>query len=804
MILHRILHSILPTLLLLLPILTACAGNTSSTQAPIQAASMLQSVRQPMPFPEVGSSSVKAAQIITTTPYLDQIDISLDDVKYLPLVESEMPLNSAERDLLTQNGFVVSDRYNWDRFVEAYAWIYWKDLPVLITTDSILHAFHQSYVDLLIDLEMSTMKPQLAAMLETTRTTLAEQQLANTDAALEPLYIDVDTYLAVAQHLLQQQESTEPDVQEYVALATDATAYAEVDLFGEAREIDFTLFKPRAHYAYIPEWPDPVERDLRGYFRAMSWLGQVDFRFVSYNPLTNEPEIDPPQIVAAAILRDAVDETDQRMSLNVVNGILELLIGRSDNTTLTDFDRFLVDAELNTPAEILAADEAGMLELFTTNDYGQQRITGQLLQRHTGNNSDQPVPRPTSFLLLGQRFALDSFVLSELVYDRLMVDDEPIYRALPSPLDVMAALGNPRAETHLESELAGYQYGPYLDNLQQTITDLPADYWRAPVYNQWLGLFRTLNAPSTDDNFPLAMRTSAWADKMLQTQLGSWTQLRHDNILYVKQSFTQEQVSCEYPAGYVEPYPAFYAAMALLAEDVGQVLASMPLPANGNNSETRSQIIIYLNNLADVSSQLEILAEKELRLEEFTPDEEIFIKSMIKREVHSRHAGCTMVTEVLWDGWYASLFYNRDDDPALIADVHTNPTRDPKSALYPPRVLHAATGPASAQFLTVDTDEGTTLYVGPAYSYFEVVTVGDESTPPERYNDDEWRAILADGPYPSAPNWTESFRLPIEDEANALQLPSDAEIRFRPIGVDPGASFVNPADFPSVFLPLIR
>jgi len=442
-------------------------------------------------------------------------------------------------------------------------------------------------------------------------------------------------------------------------------------------------------------------------------------------------------------------------------------LGRSDNTTLPDFDRFLADAELNTPAEILTADEATLLELLTTNDYGQQRITGQLLSRNVANDSDEPVPRPTSFLILGQRFALDSFVLSELVYDRLMVDGEPIERALPSPLDVMAALGNPRAETHLESELSEYQYGPYLNNLQQTITDLPADYWRAPIYNQWLGLFRTLNVPSTDDNFPQALRTSAWADKMLQTQLGSWTQLRHDNILYVKQSFTEDQALCEYPAGYVEPYPAFYAAMETLAEDVSLVLGSIPLSTNS----ARNQITTYLNNLADVSGQLKILAEKELRLEEFTPEEESFLKSMIKRDVHSEQVGCTMEIEVFWDGWYASLFYERDDDPALIADVHTNPTRDPASALYPPRVLHAATGPASAEFLIVDTDEGSTLYVGPAYSYFEVITEGDSSTPPERYNDEEWRSLLSAGSYPPAPNWTQSFRLPIEGRASALQLP---------------------------------
>ena len=42
----------------------------------------------------------------------------------------------------------------------------------------------------------------------------------------------------------------------------------EIELFGKDRTIDFTLFKPRGHYAPLPA--------LRQYFRAMMWLGKID------------------------------------------------------------------------------------------------------------------------------------------------------------------------------------------------------------------------------------------------------------------------------------------------------------------------------------------------------------------------------------------------------------------------------------------------------------------------------------------------------------------------------------------------
>lgn len=115
---------------------------------------------------------------------------------------------------------------------------------------------------------------------------------------MEPLYADVDTYLAVTHQLLQETDSTDETVQRYVTLATDASQYASVELLVSIpeleRRIDFTLFKPRAQYAEIPE--------LQGYFRAMSWLGLVDFRLVAYDSLTSDPILDQEAIAAAAIL----------------------------------------------------------------------------------------------------------------------------------------------------------------------------------------------------------------------------------------------------------------------------------------------------------------------------------------------------------------------------------------------------------------------------------------------------------------------------------------------------------------------
>ena len=55
-------------------------------------------------------------------------------------------------------------------------------------------------------------------------------------------------------------------------------------------------------------------------------------------------------------------------------------------------------------------------------------------------------------------------------------------------------------------------------------------------------------------------RTEAWGRRMLNTQLASWAELRHDTILYAKQSYTGG-ASCEFPDALVDPNPAFFARL---------------------------------------------------------------------------------------------------------------------------------------------------------------------------------------------------------------------------------------------------
>ena len=130
-----------------------------------------------------------------------------------------------------------------------------------------------------------------------------------------------------------------------------------------------------------------------------------------------------------------------------------------------------------------------------------------------------------------------------------------VQRRVPGALDgAFSVLGNDQIVPELVAQMKGtfpdqnrphalkFRDGlPYQHNLaavRAVMDSQEPSAWDSNIYMNWLACLRELSAPTTDAKFPEAMRTRPWAMKTLDTQLASWTQLRHDTILYAKQSYT--------------------------------------------------------------------------------------------------------------------------------------------------------------------------------------------------------------------------------------------------------------------------
>ncbi len=728
------------------------------------------------------SSEASCLSEFSSTKYalfLEKLSFAPEEARYAQEIKQAFNLTVNEMARLQDNGFVVTDRLTFADFSNAYAYIYWKDLPVVITTDSILQSIHKTYDDLLMRLEVKILAPQLVNFLSQVRQQLRTNADANTNPELASLYTDVDSYLSVPLALFASEvEITDVSTEaiNYIELAQQSSTIAPVTLFGGTRKVDFSLFKPRGHYTKI-------ER-LQRYFRAMNWLAHVDFRLVEYD-VNGKPQLNSKHIAAAVLLHQAIKSANQRTAWQTFDHLISTFVGQSDNMTLPDLERFLTDAGIQT-AVIEQEKSSQLLTLLTSGDYGQQQITGQLLV--VAQDNPKPQSRPISFMMLGQRFSIDSYIMSQLVFDQLRINNQKVLRPLPSPLDVMYVLGNERAKTHLQTELTQYGYLENLDSLRALVKNYAPTFWTSSTYNRWLNSLRALNVNSTGSKYPQAMQTAAWADKMLHTQLASWAQLRHDNILYIKQSFSFG-ITCEYPAGYVEPYPAFYAAVRDYAQVGYDTFMSLDLTTDEKAQQVLSQIenlpakdyfsnvdwilpdnvlikaLAYFRHLKYVATMLQTMAEKELRLEPFNETEEDFIKNttILQRE----SVGCGEIREE-WQGWYPQLFPWQDESPVLIADIHTNPNTEPP--LAPPSILHVATGSVAAMILIADTDEGPTMYVGPSFTYYEIIEKGEAGIHPTRQTDQDWKKLLQNNPIP--PDWTTSFRLPTASQSSSyLSVP---------------------------------
>src|SRR5262249_23211927 len=127
---------------------------------------------------------------------------------------------------------------------------------------------------------------------------------------------------------------------------------------------------------------------------------------------------------------------------------------------------------------------------------------------------------------------------------------------------------------------------------------------------------------------------------------------------------------CAYPDAYVEPYPAFFAALSALADRGAALVDRLDF---GRSSRQKRLIVNYFRKFQGVATTLRGMAEVERRGEPIDAQHLDFINHAVSWD--ARSAGCTMLIEP--SGWYADLHYDRKvitrHEPT-IADVHTQPT----------------------------------------------------------------------------------------------------------------------------------
>ena len=668
--------------------------------------------------------------------FTDQINTNYEDALYFDTLDAFYNFTEFEKSLINDHGFMVSERLKRISFGESFLQIFHHDFPVFVSTDAILHAFHISYDRILTDMEVGLLQDRLIELLWDLRNSIG--QLHNnysSNPEMMAMLQDVDLYVTVPLLLLEENATPYYPENQLMIDSCLSWIYAEqggipATIFSSTcRVMDWSQFKPRGHYVYDPQKP----YNLEGYFRAMMWLGRIELYLIAPD---SYPVLCPPQTfqdiqrqaIDAFLIDELYDIANTYSIYQEMEHILKFFVGESDNVTLDNLDYLKQAISLNNPTELL--DSLKMVEFQDTlanQAFAYQLILSQIL--YSDPMSPDSIRPASAFLMFGQRFVIDSYVTGSVVFDRILYYGEKICRLFPSTLDVLFSLGNNASAQLLIGELNEYHYSSNLAALRYLIDHYDNEFWASSIYNYWLNSIRKLTPPEDRSSLPAFMQTAAYWQEKMNTQLNSWTELRHDNLLYAKQSYTGGTV-CSYPYSFVEPFPEFYSALNALSNEAYDYFTSLNFP----DPAIKNKIIYYYGRCKGITDTLKTICEKELTGTPFTSAELAFLSGMI---YETGQSGPSL------DGWYTQLYYDDIfrgefgyeglmESDHIVADIHTTPTDCGGGMIG--AISHVGTGNVNLGLFVTENQYGElTAFIGPVTSYYEYRTMNFL-----RLTDDEW------------------------------------------------------------------
>jgi len=695
------------------------AGTVSPSPAaakPTVPAAELAVSLEPGTFADLAYSSAEVAAQVK--PYRVAADLSnLANRRLLPT------LTPQQRQALVSNAFV-----GWPTQEQQLFFIYennaYKNIPSFITTDSVLQAYHIFYDFSLRYVEAAHLDRELRQM--TASLLSASKEMLESHAApglLHDACLKNVAYFGVASRLLGENAEIPTEAKDMI------TAELEKIESHSARQpssifpymIEFTQFIPRGHYTRSEQ--------LKRYFKTMMWYGLAPFALEWPESTKKTPGIpDREQTLQALLICRMLEETGAWKSWDAIYYPTVFYVGRADDMTPAEY-RQLAGEVFGKEAPPQRLADPQLLDGFIAR--------AKKLRPPKIETFALGVPNGPQFRLMGQRFIPDSRILQEMTFPKVRQFREE-FRTFPRGLDVAAALESSRAAYHLDSLYHETRFPGYLDQrrkMQQEMAATTPETWQSNLYWGWLFTLRPLLEPK-GEGYPSFMLNQAWLDKQLVASLASWAELRHDTILYGKQSVSEcgdGEEPPPPPKGYVEPEPEVYARLAWLTKLTAQGLKSRGLL--DQDLEWR------FKEFEDLLEFLLNCSLKELRNQELTREEYEEIK----------HYGATLERLTLQlvqageeggTARWSELTSAADKDMAVVADVHTSFTE----------CLEEGVGRAIELWVVVPIAGKLWLTRGASFSYYEF-----RHPSADRLTDEKWQQMLSAKNAPPMPSWTSSY-----------------------------------------------
>jgi len=569
-------------------------------------------------------------------------------------------------------------------------------IPSFITTDSMLHTYHVFYDYSLREVEVY----KLLGALEKLTDAMLKASEDDYAAAVDPIVKDAArrnvAYFAVARTLLSGKPAPK-DVQGMVeADLAQISAHggkAESEILGTV--MNFSQFVPRGHYTR--------SEALKKYFMAMMWYGLAPFDVRGKSSELNMTQA----LLIVRNLRTVSAGKDSALKLwDMIYEPTVFYVGKADDYSYCEVVGLVKSVYGANPSVAAFADKAKLQQFVDM----VAKLPGPKIA--AGGQGRQ-------FRFMGQRFIPDSRVTQEVSKC-----------VMPSGLDVMASMGSDRAFAIRKQSaeiIANPDYLKAMAKMQGEMKATSRSKWQSNLYYGWLWSLQSINAPAPA-GYPAFMRNQAWIDKSLLTALGSWTELRHDTILYAKQSSTEcggegAEKEPPTPKGYVEPNLEFWTRLKWLNDYTLQGLSSRGL-LSAELKDKFSKLDDWLTFCRNIT--IKELTGKKLTKEEY---DQISMYGPDLEQLTLQFAGGEVTSTT-------------DNDMAIVADVHT----------HFGLCLEEGTGRAGAIYVVVPIEGKLYLTRGASYMHYEFTwPAGD------RLTDEAWQKQLNSGKQPALADWTKSF-----------------------------------------------
>ncbi|MCR5612153.1 DUF3160 domain-containing protein [Treponema sp.] len=658
--------------------------------------------------------------------------------KFYPYEGQNFIVSDAVRDSLKEYKLAMTDYGGYssvDELTGGYNQIT-DYTPVFVTTDLASHVQHLMFDKILQQTEENFFSPKLKEITDlfiekiNSRTDVSDEvktlavkyfQVPQLILRLSPQKDEDGEYEEVKNSEQILSEYPEDVVSDYQSILN---ASGENSAIFKIRE-PFSMYKPRGHYTNTSA--------LENYFRAQMWFGRIHFVIAQseVNPLTDEQllKMEPVALLVIDTVRKNPELYEKWAKLF---DPITSLIGDCDDLSI----RELLPVWKEQNAEDFKAWVSDKNNLVKFAKICHEKLEPPAISGNSvffsasedQKNADGSVTRkpPMGWRFLGQRFTYDSYIhqLTNLHGQRPMVRG----------LDVMKVFGSKIADRLLseydylepspdEQNLykGGAAFKKVINDCQKEFEKLPESFWSKNYYNSVLNQIRTQATFEQGAGYYFT-QSPLWGVKSLISSHSTWAELRHDTILYVKQTFAEmagggeldptfRTVVIPRPVNYIEPNLKFWEAGKRSIDILCNILI--------DNGFYNDDVKYVLDELSKIYSHAIEIVKLEMQDESISEVDNKWIKTVPH-----------ILEQMIIFGKPEAWLEESDRQMACIADVYTN-------ADIGVCLEVGVARPIKLYVPLNDKSGGKRIAIGFMPSYAEFV--GNAGN---RLNDKEWKQIV--------------------------------------------------------------